>query len=261
MAFGVSDSAPDSDPQADFDISSLLGRRDAPATDRLHLLDAHAVADLAQFVARARRLDDQAAVWLSAHERALVATASPLFGAGLTDAAPTLLGVKVLPLAQPARLQYVVQAQALSDRLVRMGREADTTLRTPPVEVHEVWAAVTPPRTGWQRVAEVSVEQVRAAARAGIDEIAKGVPEVAGELAVHELRGRVWGRAADALAGLTQGLAFTLDAFGFLPSQPSISAQPARHSQSHTVHLFQNGMWQRAAAPFGDAIVRLPSSL
>lgn len=236
-----------------FDISSLLSRPGAaPAADRLHLLDAHVVADLEQFVARARRLDDGAAVWLSAHDRALVATASPLFAAGLSDAAPTLLGVKVLPLAKPARLQYVVPAQALSDRLVRMHREGDTTLRTPPVEVHEVWSAVTPPRSGWQCIAEVSVEQVREVARAGIDEIAQGVPELAGELAVHELRGRVWGRSADALAGLTSGLAFTLDAFGFLPSQ---------QEQTGIVRLFHNGMWQRAAAPFGDAIVRLPSRL
>jgi hypothetical protein len=247
------------------------------ADARLRLLDQDAVDDLAQFAARARRLDEHAALWLRATGTLLVAMASPLFSARLGDDTPTLVAVKVLPLARPGTADYVTEAQAIADRTARMRSEDDTLLRPPPVEVHEVWTGIAPPRGGWSPVAVVSESAVREVARAGIAEIAAGAPTGSGELAVHELRGRVWGRPADALGGMTAGLAFALDGFGFLGApgmdDSAASAGPdavptgavPKHAVpdgtsadgTGTVRLLRSGRWQRAAGRYGDVLARV----
>lgn len=209
----------------------------------LRLRDLRAVADLDQFARRAQRLDENAAVSVAAHGPVAVVTASPLYGTGLNDKAPTLLAVKVLELAEPSTVRFVSPAQAITDRAARMRSTDDTVLRVPPVEVLEVWAAITPPRAGWAPVAQADATRVGEIARAGIERVRAGVPDVAGELAVHELRARVWSVAEDDLAGFVSGVAFALEGFGFL-------------AEGQPVALSTNGRWQRASAAFGDVIAR-----
>lgn len=209
----------------------------------LRLRDQRAVADLDQFARRALRLDENAGISVAAHGQVAVVTASPLYSTGLNDQAPTLLAVKVLQLSEASTVHFVAPAQAVTDRTARLRSTDDTVFRAPPVETLEVWAAVTPPQAGWAPLAEVTSARVTEIARAGIERVSAGVPDVAGELAVHELRARIWGVSEDALAGFVSGVAFALDGFGFL-------------SDGQPVRLSTNGRWQRASAAFGDVIAR-----
>ena len=60
--------------------------------------------------------------------------------------------------------------------------------------VNVAWAAMAPPRGGWERVGAVTADEVYAVARQGIEEVASGAPADAGGAAVAALRKQVWGR-------------------------------------------------------------------
>ena len=62
---------------------------------------------------------------------------------------------------------------SVSDRLARVG---STAFSVPPTTVRVGWAAMAPPRGGWEVVGDLSVEDLRTVATQGITEITEGVP-------------------------------------------------------------------------------------
>ncbi|KQX65761.1 hypothetical protein [Angustibacter sp. Root456] len=215
------------------------------------LVPAAALADLATYVGRARRVDPDGAVRLVAVGSGLAVYVSPVHGSG----GPTVLGLRVLPLAEPSDVDVTVALAAVTDRLAHLtpsvSAPADEpiALAVPPVQVTDAgWAGVSPPRTGWDDAGSVTREVLEEAVRAGTQEIADGAPEGSGAQAVARLRALVWGRDVPGAPGLPAGAAYTADALGFLGPDTAEVAVLAR------------GSWRRLSTPRGHVLAR-PSLL
>jgi hypothetical protein len=222
------------------------------APEILALPDAEALTDLVTFVGRARRVDPDGACRLVASGLVLAAYVSPVHGGG----GPTVLGLRVLALAEPADLDATVSLAALLDRVPRVHPDAGSAeLRVPSVPSVasvpsvQAWAGVTPPRSGWNVVGLLDAAALRASAADGVGEIAAGVPAGAGAQAVARLRGQVWGRPLTPdLPDVPAGTAFAADALGFLDD-----AEP--------VALYRAGPWVRATTRRGHVVARRASLL
>lgn len=202
------------------------------------LPDAVTLADLTTYVARARRVDPDGAVRLLARGPVLAAYVSPVHGSG----GPTVLGLRVVPLAEPAEVDRTVALAAIGDRLVRPS--GALVMPLPPADVSGGrWAGVSPPRSGWEAVGAVDGPSLAAAARAGVDEIAAGAGEGSGAHAVARLRALVWGRPIEGLDDVPAGAAFAADALGFVtPDEP--------------VTLHACGPWRRLSTARGHVLAR-----
>lgn len=210
----------------------------SPAGDLL-FPDAQTLADLGTFVARAKAADDDGAMRLQARGSTLAAYVGVLPGAGLL-AEGAVIGLRVMALAEPAELDVTVPLAAVTDRLAR---QPGRLLSVPPVTVSAAWAAMAPPRSGWERVGALSAEEVAAAARDGIGQIARSVPADAGGHAVTALRQRVWGRATGTTPPVPAGGAFAAYVLGF--------AAPGTE-----VTVWAHGRWTRLSTPAGHVLIR-----
>ncbi|WP_323958577.1 hypothetical protein GC088_08380 [Arthrobacter sp. JZ12] len=208
----------------------------------LTFAEPQVVSDLRTYVGRARAAQD-GAVRLQAEGRVLAAYVSILAPRILGEGTPTVLGLRTMPLAEPARLDTTVGLASVSDRLARMG-EHDVVLPVPPTTVTENWAGVLPPRSGWTPAGTVGTDSLLAAASDGIREVAQTVPNSPGAIVVNNARGVIWARPIDgAPAGLPAGAAFGAYALGFLA--PEQDAQ-----------VLTNGRWTRLSTAGGHVLVR-----
>ena len=206
---------------------------------RIVLDDAQGYADLRTFVARARQLDEDGAVRLQADGTVLAAYVGVLPGRGLMgDGAWSGCGRCGWAARRP--LDATVALAAVGDRLAR---DTSAGLELPPVTVQTAWAAMTPPRAGWEPVGSVDAEALVVAARAGIAEVAQGAPAGSGGQAVTDLRHRVWGRLTDTMPPVPAGAAFAAYALGFL--DPALRCDVVAH-----------GRWTRLSSPRGHVLVR-----
>ncbi len=208
----------------------------------LQLADAETRADLETYVGRARQLDTDGAVRLQAVGSVLAVWIGVLSGHGLTGEGTTL-GLRTVPLAQPAQLDVVVPLAGLSDRFARAG--SVTELSVPPTEVRAGWASVSPPQGGWIPVGEVPAQTLKDAAAEGISEITAGAPEGSGAHAVDALRRRVWSRSiatTGGIDGLPAAVAFASYTLGFLVGE--------------TAQVYAAGRWHRLTTPAGHVLVR-----
>jgi hypothetical protein len=215
-------------------------------TGDLVLPDAAPVADLTTYVARAKRVDPDGAVRLVASGAALAAYVSPVHGSG----GPTVLGLRVLPLGQPADVDTTVALSAVADRLARLEATGSgggpVRLAIPPVQVKDAsWAGVSPPRAGWQQQGALERSVLDAVAREGVAEISAGAPEGSGASAVGRLRGLVWGREVPGAWGLAAGAAFVADALGFLAA-----------ADEEPIVLYAHGAWRRLTTSRGHVLCR-----
>ncbi|HEV7195162.1 MAG TPA: hypothetical protein VGN19_04415 [Pedococcus sp.] len=205
----------------------------------LHFPDHQGVEDLRTFVSRARAADDDGAVRLQATGTTLAAYVGVLPGGGLL-AEGAVLGLRVMPLAEPATVDVTVSLAAVADRLAR---EVGAVLSLPPMLVSAPWSAVAPPRSGWERVGALPCEVLEEYARQGIEEIARGVPADAGGHAVTALRRQVWGRLTPTTPPVPSGGAFAAYVLGF--TEPGTEAT-----------VWAHGRWTRLSAPHGHVLVR-----
>ena len=206
--------------------------------------DARGLDDLRTYVARAKTADEDGAIRLQANGHTLAAYVGVLPGSGLL-AEGTVIGLRVMPLAEPVELDVTVSLAALTDRLAR---ETGTGLAVPPVHVSVAWAAVAPPRGGWERVGAVTADDVRAVAREGIEQVASGAPADAGGSAVAALRRHVWGRPTTTTPPFPAGGAFAAYALGFVGAQGTPTEPP--------VTVWAQGRWTRLSAPAGHVLIR-----
>lgn len=206
-------------------------------TDLL-MADPETLADLATYVTRARSLDADGAIRLQAQGMSLAAYVGVLPGRGpaMTGA---VTGLRVMALAEPADLDTTVSLASVSDRLAR-GRTS--ALSIPPTTVRVGWAAIGPPKSGWESVGDLTVEELRTVATQGIAEITEGVAEGAGVAVVAALRHRVWGRDSPTTPPLPSGAAFAAYALGFLTQQRA--------------RVFAHGRWTRLSTATGHVLVR-----
>ena len=90
------------------------------------------------------------------------------------------------------------------------------------------WAALTPPRAGWEPVGSLDAAALVEVARAGIAEVAQGAPAGAGGHAVTDLRQRVWGRLTETVPPVPAGAAFAAYVLGFLDPSAALRRRRAR---------------------------------
>ena len=208
----------------------------------LSLADPQVMLDLRTYVGRARAAQD-GAVRLQANGKVLAAYVCILAPRILGEATPTVLGLRTIPLGEPAQLDTTVALASVSDRLALMAGN-DAVLPVPPTTVTEIWAGVLPPRAGWESKGSVPTDLLLAAASEGIREVAKSVPQSPGAIVVNNARGIIWGRpVADAPADLPAGAAFGAFALGFL-------------TPGERASIFTNGRWTRLSTGTGHVLVR-----
>lgn len=206
----------------------------------LRLVDEESALDLATYLSRARRIDEEGDVRLQAVGEVLAAWTCVLPGHGLGSTG-LVLGLRTFALAEPAVSDRTVPIGAVTDRLARGGTEVPE----PPMTTHPTWRALSPPRSGWESVGTVADHDLMVAAQAGIAEVAEGAPDGSGSAAVADLRGRVWGRSTTTVPPVPAGTAFGLHVLGFLRPDEAAAA---------TVHAM--GPWTRVATDRGFVIAR-----
>lgn len=211
----------------------------------LRFADVESLQDLSTYVARARHLDADEAIRLQAAGAVLAAWVRVLPGQGMLNQG-LVLGLRTMPLDGDHTLETTVPLAGLSDRFARRSADRDTgtDLPVPPTTVNPPWAALTPPRSGWEPQATVASQTLIDVARQGIDAVAQGTPPGAGAAAVAALRQRVWGAdLPDAPAGTPSGVAFAAYSLGF--------AQPGAEAV-----ILRNGPWSRLSLAAGHVLAR-----
>ncbi|WP_238335737.1 hypothetical protein [Serinicoccus kebangsaanensis] len=233
------------------------------STATLAFPDGEGLADLATYVRRAARLDPDGAVRLqvAGSRPVLAAWVCVLPGVGLLRSG-LVLGLRTTALAAgSAVLDTTVPLAGLTDRFARRGasRDASTELPVPPTTLAPAWAALSPPRGGWEPVGRLPVELLVRAAREGIAEVAEGTPEGAGSAAVETLRARVWGQPVDDSSDVhvPRGAGLALHALGFVGDRPGGAGDGAPGEgipETATVH--RQGAWLRVSTAAGHALLR-----
>lgn len=219
------------------------------ASGELVLADPQVLADLRTFVIRARAADD-GAVRLQAVGSVLAAYVCVLRPRALGEDTPTVLGMRTMPLAEPARLDTAVSLASVSDRLARMS-DTDTVFSVPPTTVTESWTGIGAPRSGWERGEDVPFRLLEQAAHRGIREVAALVPASSGAPVVNTARGAVWGqRLPDTDAVIPAGTAFAALTLGFLPGGAG------DNPDNGAAAVFHSGRWTRLSMPRGHVLVR-----
>lgn len=206
-------------------------------TAELQFADSEDIEDLRTYVTRARSLDAEGAIRLQSHGKALAAYVGVLPGHGLMTTG-AIIGLRVMALAEAADVDVIVSLASVAERLARYGSSA---LSVPPVTVRVGWAAMAPPRSGWEPVGELSVADLKTAAIQGVAEVAEGTPDRSGAAIVAALRQRVWARDTPTTPPIPSGAAFAAYALGFLTQDRA--------------RVFAHGRWTRLSTETGHVLV------
>lgn len=206
--------------------------------------DAETLADLGTYAVRARSVDADGGIRLQADGRTLAAYVGVLPGSGLVGAG-TVIGLRTMQLAEAVTLDVTVPLAAVSDRIARGVSEpgSPASLTLPPTTTSAAWAAMAPPRSGWEPIGSLTADEVSAIARQGIQQIAEGTPAAAGSHAVTALRQRVWGTSTSTTPAFPGGGAFAAYVLGFAP-------------RGSEVRVFAQGRWSRLSTAVGHVLIR-----
>lgn len=210
----------------------------------LTLPDAAAVNDLQTLLGRAARLDENASVRLILDGGVLAVYVAVLHPRGLLDRGPTVLGLRTLA-AEGGPLDEVVPIRsflARVDAALATATNGPIATALPASVATVVWAAISPPRAGWQAMQPLDPAVLEAAARAGIDEVATAVPDGLGSDLVHRVRTEVWGRPIEGLDHVPAGTGFAAFSLGFLGDDP--------------VQQYASGSWLRFTTRRGHVLVK-----
>ncbi len=221
-----------------------------PAPVTVRLADPQVLGDLSTYLGRAARLDAGGVTRLVAHSDRLAVYVCALHG----GAGPTVLGLRVVPLAGPCEVDLTLP---LAEVAAALGPAPAAPAAAPPAAAGQValvlpgasavgapWAGLTPPRQGWVAQGHLGVAAIRDTARAGVDAVVSGAPPGAGAAAVAALRARVWaGPLAPGAESAPAGVALAAEGLGFLAGQ-----EPAA--------LFRCGAWWRLTTGRGHVLAR-----
>ena len=204
-------------------------------TQHLHFAEAAALQDLSTFIRRGKRINEHG-IRLQASGVVLAAWLPVMTPSTLTSRIPAVLGLRTMALAEASQADVTVELAAITERLARMN-PAEVQLPLPPTQINVPWAAVTPPRSGWEQTGTISDAALRQAAQEGIAEVAEAVPESAGAPVVEQVRERVWGQPLE--HQVPAGAAFGALSLGFLGNNDD--ALTAVHTHGNWVRLSSAG--------------------
>lgn len=252
-----------------------------PATppSAVHLADPAQARDLATLLARARRIDADAAVRLQARGPVLAAWVPVMASGTLLDELPTVIGMRAVHLSAPAHADVTVPAASVLERLARLDRQTTDRkapggaepirLALPPVTLAPAWAGSMPGASGWLPEGQVPTARLGEIAREGVAEVEAALPQSPGQAITNSIRAKVWGRMLP--EGIPAGAAFGAEALGFLANGgngsngsggPSGSGGAVGSGGSaEMTTLFTQGPWVRLSNARGHVIARAGASL
>lgn len=223
----------------------------------LHLPDDRTRADLATFLGRAARIEEGAVRLQSAATPRVTAVAvwvPILRPQTILDDSPIVLGMRAVASridgGDPADMRdghfdAVVPLRGMLDRLASDREQHRLDIPLPPERPLEAWAAVSPPRGGWERIGEIEGDELTRVAEAGIADVARAVPGNLGTLLVERARTDVWTSALEVPGasgtGLVAGAAFAAHALGFITAAAVVS---------------RSGGWLRLSTSAGHVLTR-----
>lgn len=199
-----------------------------------------AVTDLGTFARRVARFEPEAVVRLIGSGTVLACFAETPFDA---------LAMRAMPLAEPADLDIVVEAQTLAARAVGEQPLLELPAALPALR----WTTSLPPRTGWEVVTVLPAVDVVRAVDDGVEEFRRRAPEAtagmdlrAGRAALEGLAAQVWDR--ELIPDTPLRLAHAATSYRFLPDR----VEDARGE----VVVRRHGSWRRLDAPHGSIVAR-----
>jgi hypothetical protein len=210
------------------------------------LADSQTLEDLQVFLARAARIEE-GSVRLIAGSGVLAVYIAVFYPQGLLDESPTVLGLRTVALmpnadGTPDTFDAVVPVRSLLGRIETAQSSGSTTISLPMEVNTATWAAISPPRGGWQAGVATTAPILDAVARSGIDEVAAAIPTGTGEQIVRKVRSEVWSRPIPGLEHIPAGAGFAALGLGFLGDDE--------------VRVFESGPWTRLTTQRGHVLVK-----
>ncbi len=188
---------------------------------------------LAAYLQRVLGLDTRAAVRLQARGTVLGVWSGPPFD---------VLALRPVALAEPAELDVTVSGQRLLDA---MGPALGEEFAVPASVTGPGWAGLLPPRSGWTRIGQVTVESLHASVASGVTSFrakAESVPEAErSQERLDQWAREVW--RTPVVGGIPLRAAHAADRLGLLgPDGDAVALQA--------------GAWRRLALPGGSVALR-----
>ncbi len=159
-------------------------------TEVLQFAEPASVQDLSRYIGRARRIQEQG-IRVQGHGYVLAAWVPVMTPSSLVGRLPAVLGLRTMALSEESHADVTAEFAAFSERIARMG-PADTALSLPVARLNAPWAAVTPPRAGWQHIGTIGDDELRTIADNGVEAVTTAVPDRAGAAVVEQVRESVW---------------------------------------------------------------------
>jgi hypothetical protein len=188
---------------------------------------------LAAYLQRVLALDARAAVRLQGRGTVLGVWSGPPFD---------VLALRPVALAVPADLDVTVSGQRLLDA---MGTALGDEFTVPTSVTGPGWAGLLPPRSGWTRIGQVTVESLHASVASGVTSFrakAESVPEPErSQDRLDQWAREVW--RTPVVGGIPLRAAHAADRLGLLGPDGDAVA-------------LQSGAWRRLALPGGSVALR-----
>lgn len=237
----------------------------AAVTQILRFSSPDALGDLGRFATRAATFDSDGAIRLQTSGTVLAAWVGIVAGTGILGEG-AVLGLRTFALAEPAEpgeLDVAVPLRAIIDRTAR-GVYAGSELHVPPTEALAPWAALTPPRSGWELVGEIDADLLAEVGQSGIAEVTVALAERGA--AAGFARDRIWSRpirevvrpgAVDAETGPLDGSSGVTPGVGEMRAGGALAAYGLGFLRpGSTVGVHRCGRWTRLSAVGGYVLMR-----
>ncbi len=212
------------------------------------LADEQTARDLQAYLVRAKRLDPEGLVKLTAFGKVLASYVAPIFAVGLMDESPTIIGLRTSELTLDAEIDTMVPIQSILDRLAKLFDEnvSEYVIEIPPSSQRAAWAGITAPRSGWVELEAIKEQELTEIARSGIKEIQETLPTSVGGPIAARIRGEIWGRGVSSQTKVPTGAAFVLAGLGFM-------------TEGELVSVYEADRWVRLSTDFGHVLARQAS--
>ena len=195
-------------------------------TNTIRFLDQRDIADLASYLTRARKLDDDGCVKFRAFGDILAVYVAPIFSGSLMGDGPTVLGLRTMKI-EKTELDATYTLASIQERLASPAIEG-MQLELPLASTRAVWSGVTPPRQDWVESGSISQAQISQWAKDGIAEVANTLPSSVGSSIAAKVRLGIWGKTVSLEFHLPGAAAFAMAGLGFMQKDEEIRVFTAK---------------------------------
>ncbi|MGV1035078.1 MAG: hypothetical protein ACOYBP_07690 [Microbacteriaceae bacterium] len=203
----------------------------------LRFADAGVLNDLKVFLERAERAG-ASSVRLTVVAGRLLSSVPIVISESIITPGPTILGMRVSEVQSDADADKVVAIRSILERIAHLPADATGPIEWPPAELHEAWAGVSAPQSGWEPMLDIELDYLRRSAEATLAALdGTSSPDPHGLLAEAL-------SVNDPNLGIPVGMAAAAQSLGFL-----IGDGEARFSRA--------GRWARLSTAYGHVLARV----